>query len=137
MPASLALQSFCVWLVFLATAILNGWIREQYLENLVPPLAAHQLSTLLLCCAIFVLTVAFIHLQRIADNSALLAIGLFWVCLTVTFEFLFFHFIAGIPWPVLLADYNILEGRVFSLVLITTLVSPLIAGRLCSGRNTA
>lgn len=137
MSVPLVLQSFCIWLVFLATAILNGWIREQYLEKLVPPLAAHQLSTLLLCGAIFALTVAFIYIRRTGNNRTLLAIGLFWVFLTVTFEFLFFHFIAGKPWPVLLADYNLLEGRLFSLVLMTTLVSPLIAGRLCSGRNTA
>lgn len=136
MSTPLVLQSFFIWLVFLATAILNGWIREHHLEKLVPPLAAHQLSTLLLCSAILALAVVFIHSRRIENNRTLLAIGLFWVCLTVTFEFLFFHYIAGIPWPVLLADYNILEGRLFTLVLITTLVAPLVAGRLCFRRNT-
>jgi hypothetical protein len=39
------------------------------------------------------------------------------MALTVTFEFLFFHFFGGHPWSELLAHYNVANGRVWVLIL--------------------
>jgi hypothetical protein len=50
--------------------------------------------------------------------------------LTVAFEFGFGHFIAHKPWSELRADYNVLRGRVWILVLITISAAPYIAARL-------
>jgi hypothetical protein len=44
--------------------------------------------------------------------------------MTISFEFLFFHYVRNIPWEVLLHDYNIFEGRVWILVLIWTTIAP-------------
>ena len=58
----------------------------------------------------------------------LLLIGALWLTLTVVFEFGFGHYVIGHPWKYLLADYNIFKGRLWSLVLLVTFVSPLFWG---------
>ncbi len=51
-------------------------------------------------------------------------IGALWVALTPAFEFLAGHYVFGTPWHQLLADYNVLRGRIGVLVFITTTVAP-------------
>jgi len=124
------LQLTSMWILFLIVAILNGGLRESFIEKHLSELAAHQLSTVLFSIAIFAITAVFIKHKGIKKNKQLLAIGVFWVSLTVSFEFLFFHYVSGKPWAVLLADYNIFKGRIFSLVVLATMFSPLITSRL-------
>jgi hypothetical protein len=57
-----------------------------------------------------------------------LGVGLFWLVLTVTFEFLFGRYVAGASWEALLADYDVLRGRLWPLVLLTTLLAPSLWG---------
>jgi len=60
-----------------------------------------------------------------------------WTAMTVCFEFGFFHFVAGVPWEKLLADYNLFAGRLWVLVLLTTLGGPAMIGVIQErvGRN--
>jgi hypothetical protein len=46
--------------------------------------------------------------------------------LTVGFEFLAGHYLFGNPWRRLLEDYNVVRGRVWMLVLLTTALAPLL-----------
>lgn len=43
------------------------------------------------------------------------------------FEFLGGHFLFGRPWALLLADYNLLAGRIWVMVLIVSLITPVVA----------
>ena len=45
----------------------------------------------------------------------------------IAFEFLGGHFIFGKPWQELLADYNLFAGRIWVMVLIVTLMTPIVA----------
>ena len=63
--------------------------------------------------------------RRLRGNARLLALGVFWTALTIAFEFGFGHYVMGHPWERLLADYNILAGRIWVLVLATMLLGPL------------
>jgi hypothetical protein len=47
--------------------------------------------------------------------------------LTLAFEFLAGHYLFGNPWSKLLADYNLLRGHIWVLVLITTAFGPLLS----------
>jgi hypothetical protein len=47
-----------------------------------------------------------------------------WVALTLAFEFLAGHYLFGTPWNQLLADYNVLGGRIWALALVTTAIAP-------------
>jgi hypothetical protein len=59
-----------------------------------------------------------------------LLIGFNWLVLTIIFEFLFGHYIMGHTWELLLHDYNILEGRFWSFVLLWTFIGPTIIYRI-------
>jgi hypothetical protein len=59
-----------------------------------------------------------------------LLVGCFWVGLTILFEFVFGHYVLKTSWEVLLADYRIWQGRLWSLVLISEAISPVIMGWL-------
>ncbi len=124
------IQLIGMWLLFLGIAIVNGGIREKYFQNYMDELLAHQFSTLLLIAGIFLFTTFFVKIKQITDKKTLLLTGIFWASLTIVFEFLFFYFIGGKPLAILLADYNLLKGRLFSLVIIGTLFSPIISSRL-------
>ncbi len=58
-----------------------------------------------------------------------LELGALWLGLTLLFEFGTGHYIAQKPWAELLADYNLLRGRIWVLVPLVTFVAPLWAGR--------
>jgi hypothetical protein len=120
------------WLGMVFLAILNGTIREKAYGNSMGELPAHQLSTLtgiiLLCVYIWMLTGLF----RIESSRQAFLIGSIWLLMTVVFEFIFGHYVMGHPWDRLLNDYNILKGRVWSLMLIWTFIGPYVFYRLRS-----
>ncbi len=55
--------------------------------------------------------------------------GLIWLLLTIFFEFIAGHYIFGNPWDRIVGDYNILKGRIWSLVLLTTFLAPYITNK--------
>ena len=59
-----------------------------------------------------------------------LAVGVVWLAMTMCFEFLFGHYVAGHSWSQLLQDYNICAGRVWALLLIWVTVAPYVFYRL-------
>lgn len=112
------------WLGLAVLAVANGVVREFSYGRWMSQLAAHQLSTLLA----IVLTGLFawgLH-RRWPLQSRKLAwrVGAIWLCMTIAFEFGFGHWIAGHSWEKLLADYNIVGGRVWGLFLIWLFVLP-------------
>ena len=125
------------WLLLAVIAIANGIIRQATYGRLLPELAAHQVSTVTAIAATG-LAVWRVHRARpIASSAEAWAIGAAWLVMTVLFEFGFGHYVAGHSWPKLLADYNLLEGRLWSLFLAWILVLPVvvftIAGRAGNG----
>lgn len=60
--------------------------------------------------------------------AGLWILGLFWTVLITAFE-LSFGFIRGLSRETLLSDYNLLKGRIWIHVLISTLISLVLAGR--------
>jgi hypothetical protein len=93
-------------------------------------LAAHQLSTVTSVFVLGVIMWAFVRRYPPVSARQAAAIGLFWMALTVAFEFLFFHYAGGHPWSELLANYNVLAGRVWVVVLLWLAIAPGIFFRL-------
>ena len=52
------------------------------------------------------------------------------LAMTVAFEFLFGHYVAGHSWDRLLHDYNLFAGRVWVVVLVWVTVAPYLFFRL-------
>jgi hypothetical protein len=112
------------WLILVVIAILNGAIREMVYKKTLGDLLAHQVSTIT-----FIILIAFFvwGLRRrweLQSTKQALTVGFIWLGFTVVFEFLFGHFVMGNPWSKLLHDYNILEGRLWILILLWITIAP-------------
>lgn len=114
------------WLPLVAIGILNGVLRQAVYGKYIGELTAHQISTLtgiiLMGLYIWWLT----GVWKIESPGQAIAIGLIWLVMTVVFEFLFGHYVIGHSWKKLFHDYNILEGRVWVLVLAWITVAPIV-----------
>jgi len=110
--------------VLAVVAVANGIFRNTVITPRFGEHLAHIVSTILLCSFIFVLTVVFIRWIAPQGSHEALLIGLFWVVLTLSFEFLAGHYLFGHTWQKLLADYNVLRGRLWILVPLVTFLSP-------------
>ncbi|OYD13649.1 hypothetical protein CH333_10545 [candidate division WOR-3 bacterium JGI_Cruoil_03_44_89] len=131
MKTKLFLYAFGVWFIFVIAAILNGGFRESFVTPKVGEYAGHVISTIIFICVILAGTYLFISNLKIDYNKTdLVLIGAFWLILTILFEFGFGHYVIGHSWSRLFADYNILKGRVWSLVLLTTFIAPLVVGTI-------
>jgi hypothetical protein len=112
------------WFGMLVIAIINGAIRDKVYGPYVSKLAAHQVATLIGITLFGVYIWFLTGLRPLESATQAWLIGLMWIGMTVCFEFGFFHFVMKHPWSELLADYNILKGRVFALLLLWTLIAP-------------
>lgn len=120
------------WAGLVVLAILNGSIRQFGYSGLMTELSAHQLSTLIFILLIAAYTWFLSGAVRPESAGQALLIGLIWLCLTVLFEFGFGHYVAGHSWEKLFHDYNLLQGRLWLLVLVWTMLAPFTMFRLRS-----
>ncbi len=120
------LKYLLVWLAMLVVSIANGAARDFTYGRLMSERAAHQLSTLIGIVLLGLVIRAYVRRDPPRSARHALAIGLFWAALTVAFEFLFFHYVGGHTWAALLANYDVLAGRVWVFVLIWVAVAPLL-----------
>jgi len=123
--------TFGAWLVFMVLAIVNGIAREKVYKPAVGDLTAHQISTVIFVSLIFVVTYLILQASGLQlTDLAALVMGSIWLITTILFEFLAGHYVFKNPWEKLLADYNILKGRIWILVLLATFLAPYIANQL-------
>jgi hypothetical protein len=105
-------------------AIANGVARQMWYGPHLSELRAHQLSTLTGLILFGLYIWISLRLFPPANASQALSIGFLWLGLTVTFEFLFGHYVAGHSWRLLFQDYNLLAGRLWVLILLWVTVAP-------------
>lgn len=117
------LKYFLLWFPMLLLAILNGTARDLWYTKHLGELAARQLSTvtLLLLFTIYFLII-FKYCIAVSKREALF-IGVFWVILTLIFEF-GFGLYRGNSWTVLLQEYNIAQGKLWILIPIWVGIGP-------------
>jgi hypothetical protein len=120
------LRYVLAWIPMMAIGIINGTLRVVTYGKVLSELRAHQVSTI---TGVFLMGLyIWIILSFWTPNSLqhALLIGILWLGLTVAFEFLFGHYIAGHSWSQLLRDYNLFAGRIWLLVLIWITIAPLL-----------
>jgi hypothetical protein len=118
-----------VWVLLAVVAIANGILREGTYGKFIPELAAHQVSTVTAIIAFGGVVWLANRWWPIESVSQALTIGTCWLVMTIAFEFGFGHYVAGHSWQTLLADYNLLEGRVWLLFLLWVAVVPFVIYR--------
>lgn len=131
MESKFLIITFGTWFLFMVLAIINAIIREAVYTSFLDELRAHQLSTFTLMTIFFIGTLLILRFSglNLTTQEAIL-MGTIWVIMTICFEFLAGHYAFGNSWSHLIADYNILKGRIWILIPITTFVSPYLANKI-------
>ena len=119
------------WFMMLGIAMINGDLRDLTYGKHLSKLFANQLSCVIGIILLGIVMFRFVRRWPPATAREAWYIGLFWMVLTVAFEFLFFHYLAGHPWQELLANYDISSGRLWPLILVWVAVAPYIFYRVC------
>lgn len=112
------------WFVMLIVSIINGGVRDLVYGKHMPELRAHQLSTVSSIVLLGIVMWLFTSRYPSASARQALMLGSLWSGLTLAFEFLFFHFVGKHSWSELLANYDVLHGRVWIFVVIWLFVAP-------------
>jgi hypothetical protein len=123
---------FLLWFPMVIIGILNGSFRQFGYAPFMSELAAHQLSTII-GIIFFGLYIWFIsRVWKIESAGQAWIIGSLWLGMTILFEFGFGHYIMNHSWGKLLFDYNILAGRLWSVILVWIWIAPRIFFRFRS-----
>jgi hypothetical protein len=112
------------WVGLLMIAMVNGALRDLVYKPFLGDMLSHQVSVVIGILLFGFFIWFLIKRWPLSSSSQTWIVGLLWLCMTAAFEFLFFHYARGVPWSVLLHDYNILEGRLWILVLVWVTVAP-------------
>lgn len=126
----LSIKAAAVWFIIALLAIANGVLREYVLQPLLGINAALPLSGFLLSVIIFFVTYLVFSFFGKQNAVTYLLIGGQWLLTTLLFEFILGHYIYGQSWWELLQVFNVLNGNLFIIVLISSLVSPYSVARI-------
>ncbi len=118
------------WFAFPFIAILNGILREATYKKFTGDLPAHQISTATGIIFFGIIFYFIFKKWKIESIKHAIFIGAIWLGLTILFEFGFGHYVMGNSWQKLLHDYNLAEGRVWSLFLLWIIIAPFVFYKL-------
>lgn len=131
MRQELLLWTLGLWVLLVFCAILNAALRQGVLIPALGDAAGRALSSITLSAVVLLIAYLFLSWSDIERSTGdMWLMGAIWAVLTVLFEFGFGHYVMGNSWDALLADYNVLKGRIWILVLITELIGPYAMGSL-------
>jgi len=116
---------FLAWFPMLAIAVLNGILREGIFKRFMTDLHAHQLSTVTLILFFACYIWFIVHKFPPTSSTQSLLTGVMWLALTLCFEFGFGRY-RGTSWSTLLADYNLIQGRLWVVVPVWIAIAPYI-----------
>jgi hypothetical protein len=118
-------RSLEVWLFIAVAATMNGMFRSLFLVPRLGEHMAHVLGVLILIIVVLLSSSVLVNrMLKQYGNSDLFLIGVLWVVLSVSVDFLFEHYLLHVPWPAILQDYNLFSGRIWICVLTTEFVGP-------------
>lgn len=127
-------RAIVVWVGLLAVAMAAAALREGLLTPRIGEAAAHVSGTVVVVAALLVVIGLSVRwVVPTLTSGRLVLLGVLWTALTVGFELAFGRLVVGHTWSRLLHDYDVLSGRVWILVPLTTLLGPLVLGRLRAG----
>jgi hypothetical protein len=127
-----------VWFAIMLIAIVNGAARDVLLAPRLGDPVARALSCVTLAALIVLVTWVALPWIHPASMHDAWTVGVMWLAMTLTFEFVAGHYLFHTEWSTLLADYNFLKGRLWILVLVATTTAPALffhAGEI-PGRDT-
>lgn len=128
------LRVILFWLVLLVLALINAAIRELTYKPLLAPLIgnwAHQISSITGILLFFGAIYWFLKRERQSyQQKDLWVAGLLWLIMTVVFETIMNLFGRGLTFSETLQTYYFWQGETWVFVLLSLVVSPLLANRI-------
>jgi hypothetical protein len=123
------------WVVMAVAASANGIFRVIVLE---PRLGAKMAGVISAISAVAIIQlIAFLAVggQRVRSWRQLAAVAIAWLLLTIAFEVILGRYVDRKSWTELVADYNLLEGRLWPVVLASVFAAPFVWGRVGTARS--
>lgn len=127
-------KSILFWLVLLVVVLVNATIRETTYKPLLTPyigMWAHQISSVTGILLFF--GAIYFFLKRMRDpytKKDLVKVGCIWVLMTIIFECFMNFFIRKLSVQEVLQTYYFWKGDTWIFVLLSLIVSPLIAQKI-------
>lgn len=122
-------KAFLLWLGIVPCAILNGTLREIVTEPLLGSVIALPLSGILLCGMVFAIAYFFIPKIEKGAAATYLLIGVMWFALTNLFDFSM-TVRGDRPLSDFFDMFDITTGNLWSLVVVTCLISPVLTAKM-------
>jgi hypothetical protein len=124
---TLPTRAALTWLVLFVVMFANGTVRVMLLQPKLGEDLARQVASLVGAGLVLLVSWRFARAVPGATARQLLAVGFGWLLATLAFEFSFGRFVSRQSWDVLLADYDIRAGRLWTLILVAILFGPWLA----------
>lgn len=121
------LKAIGIWILIIPIAILNGGFRENVLVKLGD--IANPISGIILSVCIFVIAYFLIPKIRNCKKIDYILFGIIWFLLTNLFDLSMF-IKSGEGFAGLVKAYDITSGNFWSLVTLTTLISPFLVAKI-------
>ena len=132
------LHGIYVWLIFGLLTILLAIFREGFFIPM-PGLDGTIARIILIPIPIFyIFLITYLFLKRESEdytNRDTIILGALWLICTIIFEFTFGSIVMGNSIESLIADYNILAGRVWGLFLLSLLIAPYVVNKYIIKRD--
>lgn len=122
------LAAMALWVGLAVLAVLNATVRELLVAPVVGDYWGHVVSTVTFIAALSVVAYWYFTLRTDHTVTELAVVGAAWLVATALFEFGFGHYVMDNSWAALLADDDLLAGRVWVLVLLALAVAPVLFG---------
>ena len=123
-------KAAALWSAILLLAVLNGILRERMLISVLGSFAGLIASGAILSISIFLVAFVAVPWFGPAAFRQWLRIGLFWLLLTLLFEFSFGRLIQHKTWAELFDAYTFRGGNLWPVVLAFVFISPWLAARI-------
>lgn len=124
------LKALGLWGLLAGLGILNGILRVSLLSPHLGQTLALPLSGITLALFILLLVWATLPWLGALRAAQYWQVGGLWLLLTVLFELAFGRLVGGKSWAELLQAYDVTQGNLWLLVLLTIACAPWLAARL-------
>jgi hypothetical protein len=120
---SLLIPAVLVWLLLAAAMFANGTLRVLVFQPRLGEHLARQVATGTGLLVVFTFALVLVRRLESPSSADLLKVGVLWLVLTLVFEF-GMGTLSGASWETMLADYDILHGRLWPLIPVSALIAP-------------
>ncbi|WP_333877898.1 hypothetical protein [Flavobacterium sp.] len=114
---------FIFWLPMIPIAVVNGTIRDLGYAKYTGALIAHQIASVVLIAWLGLYMYFIFKKHPMTSTVQSLLLGIYWMLLTVTFEF-GLGYASGKSFNTMMLDYHIEQGRLWICVLVWIAVAP-------------